>query len=58
MVVFTKKGYKVHVLPKLRDIDRIEDLRDFYKRSKKPRCNYSKTLFYLSSIEKMLGYED
>jgi hypothetical protein len=57
MVVFTKKGYKVHVLPKLRDIDRIEDLRDFYKRSKKPRCNYSKTLFYLSSIEKILGYE-
>jgi hypothetical protein len=55
--VFTKKGYKVHVLPKLRDIDRIEDLRDFYKRSKKPRCNYSKTLFYLSSIEKILGYE-
>lgn len=58
MVVFTKKGYKVHVLPKLRDVDRIEDLRDFYKRSKKPRCNYSKTLFYLSSIENMLGYED
>jgi len=58
MVVFTKKGYKVHVLPKLRDVDRIEDLRDFYKRSKKPGCNYSKTLFYLSSIENMLGYED
>src|SRR4030066_279542 len=58
MEVFSKKVYKVYVLPKLRDIDRLEDLRDFYKRSKKPGCNYSKTLFYLSSIEKMLGYED
>jgi rSAM/selenodomain-associated transferase 1 len=58
MGVFKKKGYKVYVLPKLRDIDRIEDLRDFYKESKKMRCKYSKTLFYLSSIENVLGYED
>ena len=58
MEVFTKKGYTVSVLPKLRDIDRIEDLRDFYKESKKTRCKYSKTLLYLSSIENVLGYED
>lgn len=58
MEVFMKKGYKVHVMPKLRDIDRIEDLIAFYKESKKTRCKYSKTLFYLSSIEDILGYED
>lgn len=58
MGVFMKKGYKVHVLPKLRDVDRIEDLIAFYKESKKKRCKYSKTLFYLSSIEDVLGYED
>ncbi|MEW6001548.1 MAG: TIGR04282 family arsenosugar biosynthesis glycosyltransferase [Nitrospirota bacterium] len=58
MEVFSKKGYKVYVLPKLRDLDRIEDLRAFYKESKKTRCKYSKTLFYLSSIEDVLGYED
>jgi glycosyltransferase A (GT-A) superfamily protein (DUF2064 family) len=58
MGLFMKKGYKVHVLPKLRDVDRIEDLRDFYKRSKKPGCKNSKTISYLSSIENMLGYED
>ncbi len=58
MGVFIKKGYKVHILPKLRDIDRIEDLIAFYKESKKTRCKYSKTLFYLSSIEDVLGYED
>ncbi len=55
MGVFSKKGYKVYVLPKLRDIDRIEDLRAFYKESKKTRYKYSKTLFYLSSIEDVLG---
>lgn len=58
MGVFSRKGYKVHVLPKLRDIDRIEDLIAFYKESKKTRCKYSKTLLYLSSIEDILGYED
>jgi len=58
MGVFMKKGFKVHVLPKLRDIDRIEDLITFYKESKKTRCKYSKTFFYLSSIEDLLGYED
>ena len=58
MGVFMKKGYKVHVLPKLRDVDRIDDLIAFYKESKKTRCKYSKTLFYLSSIEDILGYED
>jgi hypothetical protein len=58
MGVFSKKGYKVHVLPKLMDIDRIEDLMAFYKESKKMRCKYSKTLFYLSSIEDVLGYEE
>ena len=58
MGVFTKKGYKVYVLPKLRDMDRIEDLRDFYRKSKKTRCKHSKTLSYLSSIENILGYED
>ncbi|MEW6417586.1 MAG: TIGR04282 family arsenosugar biosynthesis glycosyltransferase [Nitrospirota bacterium] len=58
MGVFSKKGYKVYILPKLRDIDRIEDLRVFYKESKKTRCKYSKTLSYLSSIEDILGYED
>jgi rSAM/selenodomain-associated transferase 1 len=58
MGVFMKKGYKVYVMPKLRDIDRIEDLFAFYKESKKTRCKYSKTLFYLSSIEDVLGYED
>lgn len=58
MEVFSKKGYKVCVLPKLRDIDRIEDLRTFYKENKKTRCKYSKTLLYLSSIENVLDYED
>ncbi len=58
MEVFMKKGYKVHVMPKLRDIDRIDDLIAFYKESKKTRCKYSKTLFYLSSIEDLFGYED
>jgi rSAM/selenodomain-associated transferase 1 len=58
MGIFTKKGYKVYVLPKLRDIDRIEDLRTFYKESKKTICKHSKTLLYLSSIENVLGYED
>lgn len=58
MGVFTKKAYKVYVLPKLRDIDRIEDLRTFYKESKKMRYKYSKTFIYLSSIENVLGYED
>jgi glycosyltransferase A (GT-A) superfamily protein (DUF2064 family) len=58
MGVFSKKGYKVYVLPQLRDIDRIEDLKTFYKESKKTRCKYSKTLFYLSSIENVFGYED
>jgi hypothetical protein len=58
MEVFSKKIYKVYVLPKLRDIDRIEDLRTFYKESKKTRCKHSNTLLYLSSIEDVLGYED
>jgi hypothetical protein len=58
MRVFSKKGYRVQVLPKLRDIDRLEDLKTFYKESKKTRCKYSKALLYLSSIEDVLGYED
>ena len=58
MEVFMKKGYKVCVLPKLRDIDRIEDLRTFYKESKKTRCKYSKTLLYLSSIETILSHKE
>ena len=58
MGVFSKKNYKVYVLPKLRDIDRIEDLKAFYKKSKKTKYKYSKTLFYLSSIEDVLGYEN
>lgn len=56
--VFSKKNYKVYVLPKLRDIDRIEDLKAFYKKRKKTKYKYSKTLFYLSSIEDVLVYED
>ncbi|MEW6214828.1 MAG: TIGR04282 family arsenosugar biosynthesis glycosyltransferase [Nitrospirota bacterium] len=60
MTVFSRHGYKVHMLPELRDIDidRIEDLRAFYKESKKKRGKYSKTPSYLSSIEDVLGYED
>jgi hypothetical protein len=58
MGVFMKKAYQVHVLPKLRDIDRIEDLRTFYEESKKMKNKYSKTLLYLSSIEKVFAYED
>ncbi len=55
--VFLKNGYTVHVLPKLRDIDRIEDLRAFYRGSMEMRRNYSKTLTYLASIVDILGYE-
>ena len=56
--IFRRKGYKVHILQKLRDIDKIEDLRDFYKNSKETKCKHSRTLSYLSSIEEILGYED
>ena len=58
MEIFTRKGYRVCVLPKLRDVDRIEDLRNFYKESKKKRGKYSETLLYLSSIEDVLGCEN
>jgi len=57
MAVFSHNGYKVHVLPKLRDIDRPEDLKAFYEESRKRKSRHSKTFSYLSSHGDILGYE-
>jgi hypothetical protein len=57
MEVFSKSGYRVQVLPKLRDIDRLEDLWAFYHDSMKRKRNDSKTLTYLASLIDILGHE-
>lgn len=49
--VFQKNKFKLHVLPKWRDIDTYEDLKFFYKTYSQKESSASNTAAYLASIK-------
>lgn len=55
MKILSKKGYEVCVLPKWRDVDRPEDLKELIKRNEKTRFANSRTISYLLSVSKFLS---
>jgi rSAM/selenodomain-associated transferase 1 len=55
MSVFEKRNYKVHLLPKLRDIDRLGDLRDLLERNRNTEFRESRTIEFIRKNEDLLS---
>ncbi|MEW6586557.1 MAG: TIGR04282 family arsenosugar biosynthesis glycosyltransferase [Nitrospirota bacterium] len=55
MKVFRKHGYSVGILPHWRDTDRIEDLRDLYKRNSSGPFAGSRTMAFLQRIYHLIS---
>lgn len=53
--IFEKHNYKVRVLPKLQDIDRLDDLRDFLKRNRNRELAESRTIEFIRKNEDLLS---
>lgn len=55
MSVFKKHNFKVHVLPKLRDIDRLDDLIDLFERNRNTEFARSRTMEFIRKNEHLLS---
>jgi glycosyltransferase A (GT-A) superfamily protein (DUF2064 family) len=47
--ILREKNYKAHLLPELRDVDTIEDLKALYERNKDTAFANSRTMKFISN---------